>query len=142
MTQPLTDLVEQFCNYRLKQRGKAEGGVQTYRWILEQFLVFLRNRYGRMARITDLTPLTIQQWMDDMAGSDLALSTMRVRQSAVSSFCGWLVKRDVLATNPSISWIVRPSIVTRRSRFLVRRLWTRSWTPRRHAAGPGTWRYS
>jgi len=100
MTQPLTDLVEQFCNYRLKQRGNAEGGVQTYRWILEQFLVFVRNRYGRMARITDLTSVTIQQWMDDMAGSDLALSTMRVRQSVVSSFCGWLVKRGLLATNP------------------------------------------
>ena len=100
MNQPVTDLVEQFCNYRRKQRGKTEGGVQTYGWILQQFLVFVRNRYGRMARITDLTPLTIQQWMDDMAGSDLALSTMRVRQSVVSSFCAWLVKRDVLATNP------------------------------------------
>ena len=68
MTQPLTDLVEQFCNYRLKQRGKTEGGVQTYRWILQQFLVFVRNRYGRMARITDLTPLTIQQWWTTWRG--------------------------------------------------------------------------
>ena len=38
--------------------------------------------------------------MDDMAATDLALSTMRVRQSVVSSFCAWLVKREVLAANP------------------------------------------
>jgi len=100
MAQQLTDLVEQFCNFQRKQRGKTEGGVRTYRWILEQFLIFVRNRYGRLARVTDLTSPTIQEWMDDMAGADLALSTMRVRQSTLSSFCAWLVKRDGLAANP------------------------------------------
>ena len=38
MTQPLTELVEQFCNFQRKQRGKTEGGVRAYRWNLEQFL--------------------------------------------------------------------------------------------------------
>src|SRR5919201_6284293 len=73
MTQPLTELVEQFCNFQRKQRGKTEGGVRTYRWNLEQFLVFVRNRHGRLARITDLNPSMIQAWMDDMAGADLAM---------------------------------------------------------------------
>ena len=49
MAQQLTDLVEQFCNFQRKQRGKTEGGVRTYRWILEQFLIFVRNRHGRLA---------------------------------------------------------------------------------------------
>src|SRR5437016_12944978 len=35
-----------------------------------------------------------------MAGAYLALSTMRVRQSSLSSVCAWLVKRDVLIANP------------------------------------------
>jgi integrase/recombinase XerC len=35
-----------------------------------------------------------------MAAADLALSTMRVRQSTVSSFCSFLVKRGHLDTNP------------------------------------------
>ncbi len=107
MAQQLTDLVEQFCNFQRKQRGKTEGGVRTYRWNLEQFLTFVRNRHGRLARVTDLTPATIQAWMDDMAGADLSLSTMRVRQSTLSSFCGWLVKRDVLAANP-VAKLERP----------------------------------
>src|SRR5437899_8351833 len=107
MAQQLTELVEQFCNFRLKQRGKTEGGVQTYRWILEQFLIFIRNRHGRLARVTDLTPAVIQAWMDDMAASDLALTTMRVRQSTLSSFCTWLVKREVLAANP-VARLERP----------------------------------
>jgi site-specific recombinase XerC len=38
--------------------------------------------------------------MDSMAQADLALRTMRVRQSAVSSPCAWLVKRGHLETNP------------------------------------------
>src|SRR5438093_13031159 len=38
MTQPLTELVEQFCNFQRKQRGKTEGGVRAYRWNREQFL--------------------------------------------------------------------------------------------------------
>ena len=100
-------MVEQFCNFQRKQRGKTEGGVKAYRWNLEQFLVFVRNRQGRLARVTDLTPPVIQTWMDDMAGTDLALSTMRVRQSTLSSFCAWLVKRDVLAANP-VAKLERP----------------------------------
>src|SRR6266540_3201175 len=107
MTQPLTDLVEQFCNFQRKQRGKTEGGVRTYRWNPEQFLVFIRNRDGRLARVTDLTSSTVQAWMDDMAAEDLALSTMRVRQSTVSSFCAWLVKREILTENP-VAKLERP----------------------------------
>lgn len=76
MTQQLVDLVEQFCQYQLKQRGKTEGGVQSYRWVLEQFLMLIRSRQGRLARATDLTLSSIQMWMDDMADCDLALSTM------------------------------------------------------------------
>jgi integrase/recombinase XerC len=67
---------------------------------LEQFVGFIKNQKGRMARVADLTPAAIQAWMDDMAGADLALETMRVRQSVLSSFCGWLVKRGVLPSNP------------------------------------------
>jgi integrase/recombinase XerC len=42
-----------------------------------------------------------------MAAEDLALSTMRVRQSTVSSFCTWLVKREVLTANP-VAELERP----------------------------------
>jgi hypothetical protein len=31
MAQPLIDLVEQFCTFQRKQRGKTERGVKTYR---------------------------------------------------------------------------------------------------------------
>src|SRR3989454_619402 len=41
------------------------------------------------------------------AGADLALSTMRVRQSTLSSFCAWLVKREGLAANP-VAKLERP----------------------------------
>lgn len=98
--QLLIDLVEQFCTYQQKQRGKTEGGVTTYRWTLEQFLVFVRKREGRPARVGDLTPETVQAWMDEMAAADLALSTIRSRQSTLSSLCAWLVKRECLAENP------------------------------------------
>jgi integrase/recombinase XerC len=107
MAQPLTELVEQFCNFQRKQRGKTEGGVRTYRWNLEQFLVFVRNGQGRLAKVADLTASAIQAWMDDMAADDLALSTMRVRQSTVSSFCAWLVKREILTANP-VATMERP----------------------------------
>lgn len=107
MTKPLVDVVEQFCQYQLKQRGKTEGGVHSYRWVLEQFLMFVRSHSGRVGRVSDLTPSTIQAWMDDMAACDLALSTMRSRQSTVSSFCTWLVKRGMLAGNP-VSGMDRP----------------------------------
>jgi len=107
MTRPLVELVEQFCHYQLKQRGKTEGGVQTARWNLEQFLVFVRNRQGKVARLSDLTRPTIQEWMDDMAARDLSVSSMRTRQSTLSSFCTWLVKRDALPINP-IAGMDRP----------------------------------
>ena len=98
--QLLIDLVEQFCIYQRKQRGKTEGGVTTYRWTREQFLMFVRKHEGRPARVGDLTPETVRAWMDRMAEDDLALSTMRSRQSTLSSLCAWLVKRESLADNP------------------------------------------
>lgn len=100
MAQPLVELVEQFCTYQLKQKGRTEGGSRAYRWMLDQFLVFVRKREGRLARVGDLNAETIQGWMDDMANADLAVGTMRVRQSALSSLCSWLVKRSILAANP------------------------------------------
>ncbi|MGH7346511.1 MAG: tyrosine-type recombinase/integrase, partial [Candidatus Rokuibacteriota bacterium] len=107
MAYRLIDLLEQFCTYQQKQRGRTEGGVKTYRWNLEQFLVFVRNRDGRLARVTDLTASAVQAWMDDMAAENLALSTMRVRQSTVSSFCTWLVKREIITANP-VAKLERP----------------------------------
>ena len=103
MTRPLVELVEQFCQYQLKQRGRTEGGVQTARWNLEQILVFVRMRYGKVARLSDLNRTMIQEWMDDMAAKDLSVSSMRTRQSTLSSFCTWLVKREVL-TGQSGFW--------------------------------------
>ena len=108
MTRPLVELVEQFCQYQLKQRGKTEGGVQTARWNLEQFLVFVRDRSGKIARLMDLNRATIQGWMDDMAARDLSVSSMRTRQSTLSSFCTWLVKREALPANP-VAGMDRPA---------------------------------
>src|SRR2546427_9903961 len=62
MAQQLTDLVEQFFNLQRKQRGKTEGGVRTYRWILGQFLIFFRNRDGRLARGPGLASPTLPGW--------------------------------------------------------------------------------
>ena len=107
MAQPLVELVEQFCTYQRKQRGKTEGGVRTYRWMLEQFLIFVRGHHGRLARLSDVEATTIQRWMDDMAASDLAVSTIRVRQCTMSSFCAFLVKRQLVAANP-VSLLDRP----------------------------------
>jgi len=100
MTQRLGELVEQFCQYQRKQRGKTDGGVRTYRWNLEQFLAFVRASDGRLARVQDLTEPKIQAWMDEMAGANLAINTLRCRQATLSSFCNWLVKRGGLGANP------------------------------------------
>jgi hypothetical protein len=51
MTQSLSDLIEQFCDFQRKQRGKTEGGVKGYRWNLNRFVVFIRNRDGRPAAV-------------------------------------------------------------------------------------------
>jgi integrase/recombinase XerC len=107
MTQLVGELAQQFCLYQLKQRGRTNGGVEAARWVLERFLRFVRARTGRHARVTDLTGETVQQWMDDMAAHDLALSTMRTRQAILSSFCAWLVKRQILTANP-VATLDRP----------------------------------
>lgn len=100
MTLRVGELVEQFCHYQQRQRGKTAGGVATYRWTLEQFLTFVRRETGRQARLPDLTDVMIQGWMDAMAAAALAINTLRTRQAALSSFCNWLVKRGHLPANP------------------------------------------
>jgi len=100
MTQRLGDLVEQFCQYQLKQRGKTAGGVGTYRWVLGQFMRFVQATQYRLARVEDLNSGTLQAWMDDMAAGNLSINTLRTRQAVVSSLCNWLVKRSHLPANP------------------------------------------
>jgi len=100
MAQPLIELVEQFITYQAKQRGKAKGGIQTYRWNLNHFLRFVLKREGRPACVEHITGPMIQAWMDKMASDNLALSTLRTRQSTMSSFASWLVKRGLLEANP------------------------------------------
>jgi len=43
--------------------------------------------------------------MDSLAAADLALGTMRVKQSTLSSLCAFLVKRGHLDTNPSAPYV-------------------------------------
>ena len=103
----LLSLLDQFCVYQLRQRGKAPGGVETYRWMLQRFVAFLLAHKRRPPRVTDLTPTSIQAWTDDMATAGLANSTLRLRQAAVSSFCRWLVRRQLLPANP-VAALERP----------------------------------
>ncbi len=110
MSPPLHPLVDEFCTYQRKLRGKTEGGVKAYRWTLEQFQKFMRTLTGRPPVVDALTPAHINAWMTEMARADLALSTMRVRQSVVSSFCIWLVKRGLLVSNP-VEVLDRPKVV-------------------------------
>src|SRR5207249_746569 len=63
MHPPLHELVEEFCNYQRKLRGRMEGGVGTYRWNLTQYLEFVRTFAGRVATVDDLTSGTLQAWM-------------------------------------------------------------------------------
>ncbi len=109
MNRPLDELVDEFCTHQQKVRGKTEGGVKAYRWMLQQLLTFLHLTEGRPAAVSDLTPATMRAWMAHMASHGLATTTMRVRQSTVSSFCMWLVKRDLLATNP-VDKLDRPKL--------------------------------
>ena len=75
--------------------------------MVDRFLAFVRKREARHAHVGDLTTEMIQTWMDDMADADLAVGTMRVRQSAVSSLCSWLVKRNLMSANP-VAQLDRP----------------------------------
>ena len=112
MHRPLDQLAEEFCTYQYKVGGKTEGGARAYRWTLQQFLKFVQRSEGRPAVVDDLTPAKIRAWMADMATQDLALTTMRVRQSTVSSLCLWLVKRELIATNP-VEKLDRPKLQRR-----------------------------
>ncbi len=109
MSPPLHQLVDEFCTYQRKLRGKTEGGVSAYRWTLGQLLKFLRRLTGQLPVVDDLIATHLGTWMTEMAKADLALSTMRVRQSVVSSFCLWLVKRGLLAVNP-VEALDRPKV--------------------------------
>ena len=55
MTQPLVELVEQFCLYQFKQRGRTKGGVGATHWVLARFLQFVRHRVGRNANGGEFT---------------------------------------------------------------------------------------
>src|SRR5213080_4176538 len=49
----LLPLLDTFCTYQLRQRGKASGGVEAYRWTLQRFVAFLLAYQRRTPRVTD-----------------------------------------------------------------------------------------
>jgi site-specific recombinase XerC len=77
-----------------------------------------------------------------MAGADLALETMRVRQSALSSSSAWLVKRGMLSSNPVARLDRPPHRREPRNKVPGSAIWTR-WCRRSDSgAANGTWPYS
>lgn len=69
-------------SFTRKQRGRTDGGVQSSRWDLAQFLECVRAHTGRLARAQDLPQAVIQTWMDGMAAMELAINTLRCRQAS------------------------------------------------------------
>src|SRR5207244_10474895 len=136
----ILDLAERCCSFKRKQRGTTEGGVNTYRWSLTQCLEFVRGRRGRPACVGDVEPATIQAWIDSMAAADLALGTMRVRQSTLSSLCAFLVKRGHLDANPVARLDWPPHRHEAPRQVPAPRSWTHSSRPPSSGSVRATWR--
>lgn len=119
-------MIRAFLDYISLQKRYSQRTAALYREALEEFYSFM---YPEKGSVDDLTK---EEVLDVLAGnnlrgfvahsleSGLSARTVNLRLSAVSSFCGWLVKQGELPSNPARK-VFRPKEARRLPEFYTQK---------------------
>ncbi len=97
----LESRVESFLRYMRAERNATENTVNGYRMDIAQYATMLQTLYGT----TDVTEQTFsvaaaRQFVLRLSAHGMARTTMMRKVSSLRSFCRFLVREEVLESNP------------------------------------------
>jgi integrase/recombinase XerC len=114
-TDPLQQQIDAFAQYLADERRASARTVETYIRDLRSFRDYVRGQ-GLPADARKLDIVALRGFLSSLFGSNQA-STMKKKVSAVRSFFKFLLKRQVIESNPA-SGLRSPKIAKSLPRFL------------------------
>ena len=95
-------LIEDYITYISVQKRYSELTQRAYRDALSEFVLFASDsqKVSDSELIDFLTPLMIRGFIAKGLDSGLSSRSINQKLSALSSFCNFLIKRDIIDTNP------------------------------------------
>ena len=95
-------LIEDYITYISVQKRYSELTQRAYQDALSEFVLFASDsqKVSDSELIDFLTPLMIRGFIAKGLDSGLCSRSINQKLSALSSFCNFLIKRDIIDTNP------------------------------------------
>ena len=104
MSEYSSHAIEDFLIYILQERGYSEHTANSYQWDLKRFVDFLESYSGKS--VTDFASVdktTVRHFLGEEFEEDYSSRTVARRLATLKSFFKYLVKAEVIPTNPASS---------------------------------------
>ena len=95
--------LEEFLDYLKIEKNRSENTLRSYQTDLELLLEFLTNK--GVSDWNESTSDLIKEWIIDLKRKQISNTTIARRISSVKVFFGFLIKRNLIETNPTLKLI-------------------------------------
>ena len=95
--------LEEFLDYLNIEKNRSENTLRSYQTDLELLLEFLTNK--GVSDWNESTSDLIKEWIIDLKRKQISNTTITRRISSVKVFFGFLIKRNLIETNPTLKLI-------------------------------------
>ncbi len=95
--------LEEFLDYLKIEKNRSENTLRSYQTDLELLLEFLTNK--GVSDWNESTSDLIKEWIIDLKRKQISNTTITRRISSVKVFFGFLIKRNLIETNPTLKLI-------------------------------------
>ncbi|NLO19226.1 MAG: tyrosine recombinase XerC [Ignavibacteria bacterium] len=93
--------VEKFLNYCAIQRNYSEKTIVTYSIALNQFIDFLNKEFDSAPQLSELDYKAIRPFIPFLYQQKKTKKTLQLKISALKSFFKFLVKENIIESNPA-----------------------------------------
>lgn len=95
--------LKEFLDYLKIEKNRSENTLRSYQTDLELLMEFLTNK--GVSEWNKSTTDLIKEWVIDLKKKNISNTTIARRISSVKVFFGFLVKRNIIETNPTLKLI-------------------------------------
>lgn len=98
---PLKEKVYEFLLDLLKRRGRSQNTVDAYHRDIRGFIEWAEENSGSALSLEGFSNAVVRAYLQELAAGGLARTSIDRKRTALSEFGKFLVRQDVLQTNPA-----------------------------------------
>jgi integrase/recombinase XerC len=108
-----------FLDYITHERKYSIHTIEAYSKDLDEFSAYAGELYG-LKKIQEITHFHIRSWLTEMLKNNMASSTVKRKVSSLKSFHKFLLKRNLIQSNP-MDKVVAPKVKKSLPKFVDQR---------------------